>query len=149
MKKMSAWRATKDLISELRLGNTFCYLHRRNGFVEKRKTTTDDGYAATSRVQNRGSECNFQIFTLREWGDESAAGKLQASGNVFRFEIRQFFKDLLLRKTCGQQIQHVDDADAHPTNTGSSATLLGVDRDAFDEFRHGYCFLDREGTAIW
>lgn len=73
---------------------------------------------------------------------ESAAGKLQAGGNIFRFEIRQFFKDLLLRETGGQQIQHVDDADAHPTNTGSSATLFGIDCDAFDEFSHGYCFLD-------
>lgn len=73
---------------------------------------------------------------------ESAAGELQASRNIFSFKVRQFLKDLLLRETGGQQIQHIDDADAHPTNTGPSTTLLGVDRDAFDEFGHDGGFRD-------
>jgi len=68
---------------------------------------------------------------------ESAAGEFQARRNIFCFEVRQFFKDLLLRETGGQQVQHVDDANAHPTDTGPSTTLLGVDRDSLDEFGHG------------
>lgn len=74
---------------------------------------------------------------------ESPAGELQAGGNIFRFEVGQFFKDLLLRKTSSQQIQHVDNSNPHPTDTGASTTLLRVNRDAFDEFSHDGCFLDR------
>ncbi len=68
---------------------------------------------------------------------ESAAGKLQTGKNIFRFEVRQLFKDLLLGETGGQQIQHIDDSNPHPTDTGPSTTLLGVDRDSFNEFSHG------------
>lgn len=68
---------------------------------------------------------------------EPTAGKFQTGGNIFRFEVRQLFKNLLLRKTSGQQIQHVDDSNAHPTDTGTSTTLLRVHRDTFDKFGHG------------
>lgn len=67
---------------------------------------------------------------------ESAAGELQAGGNIFRFEVRQFFKDLLLGETRSQQIQHIDDSNPHSSDTGSPTTLLRVDRDAFNEFGH-------------
>lgn len=73
---------------------------------------------------------------------KSAAGKLQAGGNIFRFEIRQFFKDLLLNKTGGKQVQHIDDSNPHPADTGPPATLRRVDRDTFDEFGHDGRFLN-------
>ena|SRR6185437_8992664 len=75
---------------------------------------------------------------------ESAAGELQAGGNIFRFKVRQFFKDLLLRESRSQQIEHIDDSNSHPTNTGSPTTLLRVDCDAFDEFGHDACLLGRK-----
>ncbi len=71
---------------------------------------------------------------------EPTTGKLQAGRNVFGFEIRQFLKDLLLREVGSEQIQYIDDADAHPTNAGASATLLRVDRDTFNELSHGEGF---------
>lgn len=72
---------------------------------------------------------------------EAATGELQTGGNIFRFEVRQFFKNLLLRETGGQQIQHIDDSNPHPTDTGSPTTLLRVDCDAFDEFGHDGCLM--------
>jgi len=74
---------------------------------------------------------------------ESAAGELQTGGNIFCFKDRQFFKDLLLRETGGQQIEYIDDSNPHPTDTGTPTTLLRVDRDAFDKFGHAGCFPDR------
>lgn len=73
---------------------------------------------------------------------EAAAGELQTGKNIFRFEVRQLFKDLLLGETGGQQIQYIDDSNPHPTDTGTPTTLLRVDRDAFDKLGHAGCLLD-------
>lgn len=73
---------------------------------------------------------------------EPTAGKFQTGGNIFRLEVRQLFKNLLLRETGGQQIEYIDDSNPHPTDTGTPATLLRVHRDAFNEFAHDGCFLD-------
>lgn len=72
---------------------------------------------------------------------EAADGELQAGGNIFRFEVRQFFKDLLLRESCSQQIEHIDNPNPHPTDTRTPATLLRVHRDALDKFAHDGCLL--------
>ena len=79
---------------------------------------------------------------------ESAPCELQTGGNIFRFKVRQLFKDLLLRETRGQQIEHIDDSNSHPTDAGSSATLLRVDRATFDEFSHDGCLLARLADTV-
>lgn len=72
---------------------------------------------------------------------EATAGEFQAGGNIFRFEIRQFFKNLLLRETRSQQIEYIDDSNSHSTDAGPPTTLCRVDCDALDEFGHAGCFL--------
>lgn len=73
---------------------------------------------------------------------EPAAGEFQASGNIFRFEVRQFFKDLFLGETGGQQIEYIDDSNPHPADTRPPTTLSGVDRDPFHEFGDDRCLLN-------
>lgn len=67
---------------------------------------------------------------------EPAAGKPKTSRDVFRFEIRQFFEDLLLSKPCGEKIQDIDHSYPHSTNAGSPSTLCRIDSDTFCEFSH-------------
>lgn len=74
---------------------------------------------------------------------KTAAGEFQTGGNIFRFKVRQFFKDLLLREISGQQIEDIDDSNSHPTDAGPPTTLCRVDRDAFDEFGHDGCLQER------
>lgn len=69
-------------------------------------------------------------------------GELQTSGNIFGFEIRQFFKDLLLGEAGCEQVEYVDDSNPHPADTGPPTTLSGVDGDPFHEFCHDGCLLN-------
>lgn len=74
---------------------------------------------------------------------ESAAGELQARENIFRFQIWQFFKDLLLRETGGQQIEYIDDSNSHPPDARPSTTLSRVYCNPFNELGHDGCFPNR------
>lgn len=67
----------------------------------------------------------------------------QAGRDVFRFEVWEFFQNLSRRKPSCQQLQYVNDTDAHPAQTGLPAALLGVDGYSLSEFRHG----DEDTTA--
>lgn len=67
---------------------------------------------------------------------EPAAGKAKAGRNIFPFEIRQLFKNLLLSEACGEQVQDVDHLNPHPTDTGPPSALCRIDSDAFDKFSH-------------
>ena len=48
---------------------------------------------------------------------EPAAGKTKASRDVFRFEIRQLFEDLLQSEPCGEKIQDVNHPNPHPAES--------------------------------
>jgi len=58
------------------------------------------------------------------------AGEAETGCHVFRFEVRQFFKYLLVGQAGSQQIQDVADADTHPSDARPSATLFRVHGDA-------------------
>ena len=60
---------------------------------------------------------------------EPAAGKTKARRDVFRFEIRQLFEDLLLSEPCGEKIQDVNHPNPHPTNAGLAPALAGLNSD--------------------
>ncbi len=67
---------------------------------------------------------------------EPAAGEAKAGRNIFRFEIRQLFKDLLLSEACGEQAQDVDHLNPHSTDTRPPSTLCRIGSDSFDQFSH-------------
>lgn len=67
---------------------------------------------------------------------EPATGKSQAGRNVFRFEIRQLFENLLLGESCRQQIEDIDNTNPHAANAGPPPALLRIHRNALDEFSH-------------
>ena len=48
------------------------------------------------------------------------AGEAETGRNIFRLEVRQFFEHLPAAQAGGQKIQHVADADAHPSDARSS-----------------------------
>lgn len=64
---------------------------------------------------------------------EATGGIEEARGNVIRLQIRIVRKNLLMRFTGSQQLQHIDHADAHAANARAPPALLGVDRDALEE----------------
>jgi len=49
---------------------------------------------------------------------------------VFRFQIGQFLKHLLVRKPSGEQIQDIDHPNAHPANARSPAALIWIGRNS-------------------
>jgi hypothetical protein len=61
---------------------------------------------------------------------ELAAGVLKASPNVFGLKVRQLLQHLLGGQAVPQQVQNVNDADAHAPDAGAAAALLWIDRDA-------------------
>ncbi len=67
---------------------------------------------------------------------ESAAGESKASRDIFRFEIRQFFENLLLSEPSRKKIEHVDHPNPHSTDAGPPSALCWIGSDAFDEFSH-------------
>ena len=67
---------------------------------------------------------------------EPATGKSQAGRNVFRFEIRQLFENLLLGESCSKQIENIDHPNPHSANAGPPPALLRIHRNTFDEFGH-------------
>ncbi len=54
---------------------------------------------------------------------------VQGSNDVFALEIRQFDEDLVVRQASSQQIQYINHANAHATDTRAAATLTGRTRD--------------------
>ncbi len=67
---------------------------------------------------------------------QPSARKPQARANVFGFEIRHLFDDLLGRESVRQEIQDVAHPDPHPANTRTSPALLRVNRDAIHQLSH-------------
>ena len=68
---------------------------------------------------------------------EALARIAQAVLNIFRFKVWKFFPNLSGRKPGCQQLQYVNDTNAHPAYAGLPAALFGVDSYPLSEFRHG------------
>ena len=74
---------------------------------------------------------------------EPPAGKSKAGRNVFRFEIRQLFQNLLLGESRGKQIENINHPNPHSANAGPPPALLRIHRNALDESGHVRTFLDQ------
>ena len=79
---------------------------------------------------------------------EPTTGKTKARRDVFRFEIRQLFEDLLLSEPCGEKIQDVNHPNPHPTNAGPPSALCRIHRDAFCKFSHDENLLSKSTAYI-
>lgn len=58
----------------------------------------------------------------------------KARTDVVRLEVRILSEDFRRRLARGEQLEHVDDADTHSSDTRTPATLLRVDRDSSQKF---------------
>ena len=63
-------------------------------------------------------------------------GVLQRCLNVFRLQIREFFKNLAVSQARSQEIKHIGHPHTQSANTRTAATLLRIDRDARVDFDH-------------
>ncbi len=59
------------------------------------------------------------------------AGVAEGGLNILFFQVGHLFQYLLMREPRRQQVQHINDADSHPPNTGSPSALIWIDRDSF------------------
>ena len=57
-------------------------------------------------------------------------GKAQTGANILRFKVGMLGQNPFSSQVGGEQVQHIRDANPHPSNTGSSPALLGICRDA-------------------
>ena len=64
---------------------------------------------------------------------QATTGEPETRGDIGGLEIRQLREDLIRREPGGEEIQDVNDADAHPANAGTPATLLRIDCDAIHQ----------------
>lgn len=64
----------------------------------------------------------------------AATGEAQARRDIGGLEIRQLLNDLRRRHPGGQEIEHIDDADAHAADARTSSALLRIDGDTSHEF---------------
>lgn len=65
-------------------------------------------------------------------------GVFEARANVIRFEIGIIFEDLGFWHPGGQQVEHVLDPDAHPTDARPTAALVGIEGDTFRKLHVRY-----------
>jgi hypothetical protein len=67
---------------------------------------------------------------------ESATGKPKAGRNIFCFEIRQLYENLLLSEPIGKQVQNINHPNPYPTDARLPSALCKIGSDALDEFSH-------------
>jgi len=73
----------------------------------------------------------------------AVAGNIRHGGaDIFRFKIWKIDQYFLLGLSAGQYLEHVFDADTHPTDARASATWLRVNDDAV-ETMHG------KSVSVW
>ena len=65
-----------------------------------------------------------------------ASSILQSSPQIFHFEVRHFFQDLLGSEASCKEIKNIDDAYAHPAKARSTATLVRIDCDSLQQISH-------------
>lgn len=61
---------------------------------------------------------------------ELAAGVLEAGLNVFGLKVRQLLQNLFGGQSVSQQVQHVNDTDAHAPDARAAAALLRINRNS-------------------
>jgi hypothetical protein len=66
-----------------------------------------------------------------------------ACANIFGFEVRKVAKNLFLRSSSGEHIEHILDPDSHSPYTWAATALVGIDRNAL-EFTHTPEFLTHD-----
>jgi len=67
---------------------------------------------------------------------KSATGKAKAGRDIFRDEIRQLFKHLLLRQSRGQEIEDINHSNPHSPNARPPPALLRIHGNTIDKFGH-------------
>ena len=65
---------------------------------------------------------------------ETPTRESEACAHVGQLEVRKLLDDLTRAQSRGEQIEHVDDPDAHAADAGAATTLVRVHRDALHEF---------------
>ena len=63
----------------------------------------------------------------------ATTGEAEARGDIRGIEIGQLREDLLQREPGGQEIEDVNDTDAHSAHARTPATLLRIDGDAIHQ----------------
>src|SRR5579863_1124473 len=58
--------------------------------------------------------------------------ELQTCADIFGFEIGEVLKDFGFGYAGGKKLKDINDPDAHAADTGTSAALLGVERDSIE-----------------
>ena len=64
---------------------------------------------------------------------QATAGEAKTRGDIGELQIRQLREDLLRREPGREEIQDVDDTDAHPANARTPTALLRIDGDAIHQ----------------
>lgn len=117
---------------------------RENGFVRRvavAKPADGVGFDSESLVEPGGkggakverrpiSSCSQDRMA------DLARCVLQCGSDVFRLEIRHFGKEFFGAESFRQQIQHIRDPDAHPSNAGASAALSGIHGNPLEQVGH-------------
>ena len=63
---------------------------------------------------------------------ETSRGVEQCCPNVIDLEVWQFFDYLCWELPCRKQFKDIHNTNAHPADTGSTATLLWINGDSFE-----------------
>ena len=64
---------------------------------------------------------------------QAPTGEAETRGEIGGLQIRQLREDLLRRQSGREEIQNVDDTNAHPANAGTPTALLRIDSDAIHQ----------------
>lgn len=67
---------------------------------------------------------------------KSTARKTEARVDILDFEIGEILEHLLHGQSARQEIEHVRDANTHPSDAWTAAALLRIHRDSFRKVRH-------------
>ena len=104
------------------------------------KTDVGDMFGNMALAFKESSQCGWQLgvdekahgVSARDENRMVALGGrvVEASLNVGRLEVGEVFQNFGLGHTSGKEIEHVLDPDAHPTNAGTSSTLIGIECNA-------------------
>ncbi len=68
------------------------------------------------------------------------SGKAEAGDDILFGEVRKLFQDFLNTQAVREQVQDIDDANAHTSNAGATTTLLWVNGNSLGDLGHQYMF---------
>jgi hypothetical protein len=118
------------------------------------ETDIGDVFGNMAVALKEACQCGRQLGVDEEAHGVSACDKhrvVALGGSVFKagldvgkLEIGEVFENFGLGHTGGEEVEHVLNPDAHPTDAGTSSTLIGIECDAAV---HGEK-LDDAGTRV-